>query len=158
MGPVVAEALVQGGAQLVGGALNGKANKKAMQIQDQASKRAEAIAIDNEKRRREEYDRAEALSKSQWDAEQARLEPLRNAQNGLLGQASGRLGLNIGQIGARPYQSLSGASANSGVSQPRTLAQLAGSGYVPPGLPEVQAAPKLTIADIANWGSPRRMA
>lgn len=143
---------------IVGGVLNSRSNNKATKTQAQANAEAIAMAKDNEKRRREEYDRAEALSKAQWDAEQARLEPLRNAQNGLLGQASGRLGLNIGQIGAKPYQSLSGASANSGVMQPRTLAQLAGSGYVPPGLPEVQAAPKLTIADIANWGSPRRMA
>lgn len=144
---------------VVGGVLNSRANNKATQSQERANAEAIAMAKDNEKRRREEYDRAEALSKAQWDAEQARLEPYRAAQNGLLGQASSRLGLNIGQIGAKPYQSLSGASANSGVSQPRTLAQLAGSGYVPPGVgAEVQAAPKLTIADIANWGSPRRMA
>lgn len=158
MPPVVAGAAVTAGGALAGGILNSRANNKAMQSQERANAEAIAMAKDNEKRRREEYDRAEALSKAQWDAEQARLEPLRNAQNGLLGQASGRLGLNIGQIGSRPYQSLSGASANSGVTQPRTLAQLAGSGYVPPGLPEIQAAPKLTIADIANWGSPRRMA
>lgn len=154
MPPVVAGAAVTAGGALAGGILNSRANNKAMQSQERANAEAIAMAKDNEKRRREEYDRAEALSKAQWDAEQARLEPLRNAQNGLLGQASGRLGLNIGQIGAKPYQAASAAPA----SQPRTLAQLAGSGYVPPGLTEIQAAPKLTIADIANWGSPRRMA
>lgn len=143
---------------LGGAALASRSNSKASKTQAQADAAALAMAKDNEARRRQEYDQQIAAEKAQWDAEQARLEPYRNAQNALLGQASNRLGLNIGSLGgmrsASPYP---GSVAANGTNTARTLAQLGGSGYVPDHGPEVQAAPQLSIADIANWGSPRRM-
>ena len=158
MGPAVAAAAIQGGAQLVGSALNGKGNKRAIETQDAAARRSEAIAIENEKRRREEYDRAEAASKAQWDAEQARLEPYRAAKNALLGRSAGRLGLSLGDLGgargATPYPGSSTAAA-AAYQKPRTLADLAGQPYDSL-MPEIQDAPRLTIADFGNWGSQRR--
>ena len=155
MDPVTASALISGGTQLVGGALNGKGNSKAIRTQDAAARRAEAIAIDNEKRRREEYDRGEAMAKAQWDAEQARLAPRRKLQDGLLGSAAARWGMNIGDLGGARQAA---AYPGPGAATP-TMSDLGGrvqGGYVPPGL-EVQAPPRLSIADIANWGSQRRM-
>jgi len=159
--PWVASAIT-GAATLGGAALANRSNNKATKTQAQANSEAIAMAKDNEARRRMEYDRTEALSKQQWDAEQARLEPYRNAQNALLGQAGNRLGLNLGALGgyrtAAPY-----GEPRSQVGVPvqgRTLSQLAGWGDAGPQIeqvPEIQAAPKLTIADIGNWGNQRRM-
>lgn len=156
MPPVVAAAAIGGGAALAGSAISAHSNSNANKTQAKANSEAIAMAKDNEARRRQEYDRAEALSKAQWDAEQQRLEPLRAFQNAQIQQGADRLGFNIGQLAAKPYPGSGGAAVNS-QAQPRTLAQLAGSGYVPPGMPNIQAAPQLSIADIANWGSPRRM-
>lgn len=160
MPPVVAAAAVTGAAALGAGALNARGNSKAAKTQDAAAQRAEAIAIENEKRRREEYDRAEAASKAQWDAEQARLEPYRAAKNALLGRSAGRLGLSLGDLGgargATPYPgSSAAAAAASAYQKPRTLADLAGQPYGSL-MPEIQEAPRLTIADFGNWGSQRR--
>jgi hypothetical protein len=145
----------------IGGAiLSNKSNNQATKTQAQANAEALAMAKDNEARRRQEYDQQIAAERAQWDAEQARLEPYRNAQNALLGQASNRLGLNIGALGgARSATPYPGTVAANGTNTGRTLSQLAGGTgtvYNPP-VPEVQAAPQLSIADIANWGSPRRM-
>lgn len=168
MPPVVAAATAApalftagaGVASALGGAIIGsRSNSKASKTQAQADAAALAMAKDNEARRRQEYDQQIAAERAQWDAEQARLEPYRNAQNALLGQATDRLRLNVGSLGgnrsASPYP---GTVAANGTNTARTLAQLAGRGYVAEDpLPGVQAAPQLSIADIANWGSPRRM-
>ena len=158
MPPVVAAAAVTGAAALGAGALNARGNSKAAKTQDAAAQRSEAIAIENEKRRREEYDRAEAASKAQWDAEQARLEPYRAAKNALLGRSAGRLGLSLGDLGgargATPYPGSSTAAA-AAYQKPRTLADLAGQPYDSL-MTEIQDAPRLTIADFGNWGSQRR--
>jgi hypothetical protein len=156
MPPVVAAAAVTGASALAGGALSSRANNKAMKTQDEAARRAEALAIENEKRRREEYDRAEAMAKAQWDAEQQRLAPRRAAQDQLLARTGQRLGLDIGSLGgARPMPYSGGTGTTSG--KPRTLADIAGRPVVDVPFTEVQAAPRLSIQDIANWGTPRRM-
>lgn len=155
MPPIVGAAAVTAGGALAGGVLSSRANSKAMKTQDQASRRAEAIALENERRRREEYDRGEAMAKAQWDAEQARLAPRRKLQDGLLGSAAARWGMNIGDLGGARQAA---AYPGPGAATP-TMSDLGGrvqSGYVPPGL-DVQSAPRLSIADIANWGSQRRM-
>lgn len=146
MDPVTASALISGGTQLVGGALNGKGNKRAVETQDAAARRAEAIAIDNEKRRREEYDRAEALQKAQHDAEQARRAPYEAAKNALLQQNAGRMGLSLGEMGRGAPMSY----ATSSKGTPRTLASLAGSGYIPP---EAMLTPSQdkTLGRIFDW-------
>ncbi len=162
MPQAVAAAAVTAGGTLLGAGLSSRSNDKATKTQAQANAEAIAMAKDNEARRRMEYDRAESLSKQQWDAEQARLEPYRAAQNALLGQAGNRLGLNLGALGGyRAPASYGGSAAVPvGVQQNRTLAQLAGWGDAGPQIehvPKIQAAPKLSIADIGNWGNQRRM-
>ena len=123
--PVTAAALIQGGSQIVSGGLGSKGNRRAVQTQDAASRRAEAIAIDNEKRRREEYDRKEAMDRAQHDAVEARDAPFRAAREALLRQNSGRLGLSLGQLGGMA----SGGTGAPSATPARTLASFASSPY-----------------------------
>lgn len=155
MNPAIAAAVIQGGTQLVGGAMNGKGNSRAVRAQTAASDKALAFSQDNEKRRREEYDRAEALAKAQHDAIQAREAPYYAAKEALMRQAAGRMGLSIGEMGSRAPSPYGGPSAPSLTDRktPRTLSEMAGTGYIPPDDP---MAPTASIGNIFDWGTQRR--
>ena len=156
MGPIAAAvvpAAISGATTLAGAAIGGKGNKRAAESQERSNSEAIALARENEARRRQEYDQAQALQRQQWDAEQARLEPYRNARLALLAGQSRRLGLNIGSLGgARPSGPPPGAGRPAGVSRGSSIGALGGySGPV-----EALEAPRLSIQDLAGWGA-RRM-
>lgn len=127
LAPVVAASLIAGGTTLAGTALSSRANGKAAKTQDLAQKRAEAIEIDNENRRRQEYDRAEALRKAQYDEEQQRRAPYRAVAQSILAQNARRMGYSVpGPRPPAPYTPVPYDTVAAASIPPKTLAQYAG--------------------------------
>ena len=144
----VAAAGINAGANLIGGALSGKANAKAVKAQTQSANAA--LQFQREEAARAEQARKEndAFIREQWMAGAAQ----RELKNRMIQQNAKRL--NLGTIATR-----SAATYNSptpppgwtpGAEKPRTLASLSG-GYVPAEQPEtVSGAPSLTLGDILS--------
>lgn len=160
MPPVVAAAAIAGGAAITGGVLSSRANSNAAKTQDSAAKRAEQIAIDNENRRRQEYDQQQANLKAQWDAEQARLAPRRALGDSLLQQFASRTGNSLGSLARPPAASAPPPGwvpgQVSATSQPRTLASMAGYGDAPLD-PALTPPQDMSLGNVFNWGTPRRV-
>ncbi len=152
-----------GAAASLGSSLIGKhSNNNAIKTTDEAAKRAEQIAIDNENRRRDEYDRSEAAAKAAHDAEEARLAPYRAARAGLLQQAAARSGLSLGDLVGASGASGGGYSPTSGGTVPapiqngRSLAQMAGYGTQAD--PIVSPEQDRSLGAVWNWGRNGRVA
>ena len=154
-------AAIAGGTTVYGAKKQAGANKQASEIESRAAQ--EAIALDREKeaRRQREYDQMIAAEKAKWEAEQRKLDeldqresPYRAASLGILGQASDRLGLNLGALGAYPG-AMSGSYGTSAAPRVASSPYSSGSlgslgGLVPTAtdpLPE-PAPPKMTLADL----------
>lgn len=86
-------AAVTGGAAVTSGVMQSKANKRATDAQSKSTAEALAFERDNELRRRQEYDRSEAESRAQFDAEQARKAPFREMADVILRRRAERLGI-----------------------------------------------------------------
>lgn len=158
MDPVTAGALIQGGTQLVGGALGSKGANRAAKTQQQTADKAMAYQREMDAKEEARYREQEAKLEAQWNAEQARLAPYRQAAESLLGQNANRLGIAFTPSSQSRQMPAGWAPSTSGKS--RTLSSLAGTGYVPPGMEApVLEAPKLSLSDILNnrWTSDRRV-
>jgi len=80
---------------LIGAGMQSRAATRAAEIADRGYQRAADIAVDNERRRREEYDRAEAAAQAQWTALEAMRAPYRAASYGLLQAYAAQHGLPL---------------------------------------------------------------
>lgn len=160
---VIIPAAITAGSQLAGAALGSKGASKAAKTQKQASDAAIAYQREQDAKAEARQKEIDAKQEAQWNAEQARLEPYRQARAALLAQQGARLGLNLGALGGAPGSSAAPAAgfravaSNSGYTsgKPRTIADLAGlsqdAGDINPG---VQAPEPMTIADLMQgWGA-----
>jgi hypothetical protein len=141
-----------GAASGVGSALVGKhSNNNALKAQTQATNRALAVEQENEAYRRAEARRIEDLQRAQFEAEQARLEPYRQARQQFLNQQGGRLGLNVGAPPPRPQfvpgQPQSPTAGPTGGVPLSALAAMQGTGT------QNTQLPQLSLQEIMNWGS-----
>jgi hypothetical protein len=73
---------------------------------------------DVEARRREEYDRAEALSRQQWEAEQALLAPRRAASNAILQRWAKDLGYTLPEMPAPTFQPMGSPDTLGDLARP----------------------------------------
>lgn len=83
------------GAMVYGAHKQSSAARKAGDQQARAIEQQLQFERENELRRREEYDRAEAERKAQWDAEQSRRAPYRAAADAILRRRMGQMGLEL---------------------------------------------------------------
>lgn len=94
---LITSAVAPAAAQTITGVIGAKsasrANERASQTQARGLDQQLAFERENEARRREEYDRAEALNRQQWEARQAQLAPYRAAADALLRRRAQELGL-----------------------------------------------------------------
>ena len=156
-GPV--GAAISAGATIASSLLGNKGQKKAVQAQTQANDQATQLARDQMAEDKRRYDEQQVLSKSQWDAMEARKDPWRRA----LAQ---RFGIPFPTATAPVSAPLATSTAASAVPQwaasalptrnsaPMTLGGMAGMSAPPP-----VEAPQLTLADLGNWnkwGSPQQ--
>jgi len=155
----VAGAAISGGSAIVGALLGKKGSDKATKAQTQANDQATQLARDQMAEDKRRYDEQQVLSKSQWDAMEARKDPWRRA----LAQ---RFGIPFPTATAPVSAPLATSTAASAVPQwaasalptrnsaPMTLGGMAGMSAPPP-----VEAPQLTLADLGNWnkwGSPQQ--
>jgi len=124
---------IQAGGQILSALMQKQASGTA--TKEESKHLAEALAFEREKeaRRRAEYDQMIAAEKAQWEAEQARIEPYRNASLGILGGAADRLGFQMPQA-STPALGAAAAKASKNMSLPTSdylpggsLASLSGS-------------------------------
>lgn len=159
LGPAIAGAAGVGSAVIAS-----KSAGKAAKTQKQSSDAAIAYQREQDAKAEARQKEIDAKQEAQWNAEQARLEPYRQARAALLAQQGARLGLNIGSLGGAPSapspgfgMGSSGMGSTSG--KPRTIADLAG---IPQEVetihPGVQAPNPMTIGDLmAGWNQRRAM-
>lgn len=168
MPPPVAAAAITAGGALAGGVLSSRSSGKAAKAQEKANREAMAYQRELDSKEEARYKEQEAKLEAQWNAEQARLAeiearraPYRQAAEALLGQNATRMGLGF-TPSSRPSipTSMPPGWTPGAVQKPRTLAALAGTGYVPPDMEAGPVeAPRLTLNDILNtrWGAERRV-
>lgn len=155
---LIAAAAAAGG-QVYGSKKAASANKEATQVQAQSNAEALAFAREQEARRQKEYDAQIAAERAQWEAEQKRLAPYRQASLGILGQAADRIGVNIGDIagysggytpsGPSTYGQDSGRRLDPVSSSLASLADGTVPGALTPETAQIEA-PRLTLADLAR--------
>lgn len=100
-----------------------KANDEALAYQKEQDAKAEARQAEIDARQRE----IEAKAEAAWNAEQARLAPLRALKQSLADATAGRMGLQMDLSGisdAKPYS----PGASGSVSPLSTLSSLSGTG------------------------------
>ena len=148
--------------------------KKSAQAQEQASNNAArlqaegldkqlAFERDLEARRRIEYDQQVAQERAQWDAEQARRAPFRQAADGAARLAAGKLGI---AIDPRPAPTFTPSTPAPGQTQvpgtgsvaqapaPRTLGTM---GLLPPPptrAPMTAPLDMRTLGTLPSWAAP----
>lgn len=171
MDPITAAAVIQGGTQLVSGAIGGKGSGKAAKAQKQATDQALAYQREQDAKAEARQREIDAKEEARWNAEQAKLDrqeaeyearmaPYRALRGSLAAQQGDRLGLNIGSLagmsgrsgGQRPAPGQMSSSGRGG-----TIAELAGY-QPPPTVSQGAIAPPvegITIADLMNgtWGA-----
>ena len=159
MPPAVAAAAITAGAALGAGALSSRANNKANKTQAQGNADALAWAKEQDAMERARQKEIDTKMEAQWNAEQARLAPLRALKQSLAQKTAGRLGLDLGALGGASAPSSMPPGWQPGAAQGNTIASLAG--YRPqtaemPVEDTIAVAPgQLTIQDImaGSWGS-----
>ena len=160
-------AAIAGGATVAASRSASGSSKNAAQIQARSDAEALKMAKDNEARRRQEYDQANALEKQERAEYVARAQPYWDMSDAIGRRAGNRLGLNVGSMGGMrppPGASPGGAPGTRTASaDPRTIANMSGytgyDGLNPnfPGAPSMVSPPTgMTIGDVLNWGSKRR--
>lgn len=130
----------------VGSSLVGKhSNKKALEAQTKASQEALAMEKENEAYRRSEARRIEDLQRAQFEAEQARLEPYRQAKAAFLRSQ----GINLPDA-PRPAFMPGQAQAAQPAASPRSPF----AGMVDSAQPDVGAnINPVSLQEIMSWGS-----
>ena len=150
---------IQGGAALASAAIGGKGNSAANKTMAKGQADALAWAKEQDAMERARQKEIDAKMEAQWNAEQARLAPLRALKQSLAQKTAGRLGLDLGAFGGSSGPSSMPPGWQPGAAQGNTIASLAG--YRPqtaemPVEDPIEVAPgQLTIQDImaGTWGS-----
>ena len=155
---------IAAGAQAYGSHKQSSSNNRATDTQAKADQEAIKLARENEARRRQEYDQLIAAEKAQWEAEEARRAPYRQASLGILGGAADRLGYDLSGLSAAPS---SAKATRGGTSKVPSYVQdsLGGlSGFQPVTPPiEVPEPERMTLADLGrmrssgDWRTGRRV-
>jgi hypothetical protein len=121
LAPLVAASLIGAGSAAASGIISSKANKNAQNTQAQTADKTLEYEKQKDAEERAYRDKVDAQAKAQFDAKEAMRAPYRQASNGLLASEMARLGISLPS---------SGGSADPLIAQPRTLADLAGTGTV----------------------------
>lgn len=120
MDPLVGQALVNAGSQVVGSALSGKGNSRASKTQAQTADKALAYEREKDAEEKAYRDKVDAEARARFMAEEAMRAPYRQASNGLLASEMARLGFSLPSSG--------GSAPPLIASKPKTLGDLAGLG------------------------------
>lgn len=162
----IAAGITAAGA-LASSKVSSNSNERAMETQAKADAEALALARENEARRRQEYDALIAAEKAQWEAEEARRTPYRQASLGILGGAADRLGYDLGGLSAAPSSAKTSKAGATKSRVPSYVQDSIGglSGLQTPITPpiEVPEPERMTLADLSrmrtagDWRTGRRV-
>lgn len=111
---------VAGVGTALGARSQSRAATHASDLQAEGLRRQQEIDAANEQRRRAEYDQAQAQARAQWDAEQARRAPYREAAEGLLRQRAADLGFPVPAPSVAPTFSYPAYDPHAPMSRPLT--------------------------------------
>lgn len=163
---LLASSAASGAATAYGAHKQASASKKAGDQQQQGLREQLAFERENEARRRQEYDRAEAMAQQQWEAEQARRAPFREAADAIIRKRMGGMGMPVSspmpQMPARGGSPMTGGGSmppghfslqggtlgNIGMGQQSQQPQ-----EFPPPLPQPQ---QMSLGQIADWAPSRQ--
>lgn len=166
VGDAVLPGVLPAVASVFGSKKQGSSNDKALAAQMAADAEAKKILQDNEMRRRQEYDALIAAEKAQWEAEEARRAPYRQASLGILGGAADRLGYDLSGLSAAPSSAATSKAGATKSKVPSYVQDSIGgiSGLQPTTPPiEVPEPEKMTLADLGrmrsagDWRTGRRV-
>lgn len=159
----VAGPLLSAGASIFGSNKASSASKDASKVQKQASDDALAFSREQEATRRKEYEAMVAAEKEQWEAEQLRLDPYRQASLGILGGAASRLGYDLNSVSPAAKKAVDVAE-KSKFTVPTSAFLPGGENSITPDLdvPKTGYAPPSTLMELAkirrsgDWREARR--
>jgi len=152
-----AATLLAGGATAAGvvgsGILAERGQRRATRVQDEALRRAEAFEREQAAEDKRRYDEQQAALKAQWDAEQERRRPYREAAERIIARYGGRPGTARVTPTEMPAGWAPGAAAS--VKRRLTLGTIAGSVPTLRSEPETPALvrPRFSIRNWQDWSN-----